>query len=45
MNVDQITEILEFNLMVGFSIDKIQVDLNINKITGMIIGEDTLEVM
>ena len=45
MNIDQITEIEEFNLMVKFSMDKIEIDLDMNKITGLIIGEETLEVM
>ena len=30
--------------MVEFSIDKAELDLDANKITGMIIGEETLEV-
>ena len=45
MNIGQIMEIEELNLMVEFSMDKIEVDLDVNKITGMIIGEETVEVM
>ena len=40
MNVDQIIEMEEFNLMVEFIMDEIEVDLDMNKITGMIIGEE-----
>ena len=42
--IDQIVEIEEFNLVVEFKIDRIEVDLHMNKITGMIIGEEILEV-
>ena len=38
IGIDQIAEIEEF------SMDKIEVDLGTNKITGMIIGGETLEV-
>ena len=31
--------------MVEYSMDKTEVDLGMNKITGMIIGEETVEVM
>ena len=44
IGIDQISKIEEFSLVVEFSMDKIEVDLGMNKITGMIIGEDTLEV-
>ena len=39
IGIDQIAEVEEI------SIDKIEVDLGMNKITGMIIGEGILEVM
>ena len=35
---DQIVEIGEFSLVVEFNMDKIEVDLDMNKITGMIMG-------
>ena len=38
-------EIEKFSLVVEFSMDEIEVDLGMNKITGMIIGEETLETM
>ena len=38
-------EIEGFIKVVEFSMDKIEEDLGLNKITGMIIGVDTLEVM
>ena len=44
IGIIQKVEIEEFNLMVEFSMGKIEVDLGTNKITGMILGEDTLEV-
>ena len=39
IGIDQIAEIEEF------SMDKIEIDLGMDKITGMIIGEETLEVI
>ena len=42
---DQIVVIEEFNLLVEVSMDKIDVSLDMNKVTGMIIGEESLEVM
>ena len=44
MGIDQIEEIEEFSLVVEFSMDKIEVDLGMNKITGMIIGGESLDV-
>ena len=45
IGIDQITEIEEFNLVVEISMDKVEVDQGMNKITGMNIGEEILEVM
>ena len=45
IGVGQLAEIEEFSLVVEFSMDKIEVDLGANKITGVIIGEETLEVI
>ena len=44
IGMDQIVEMEEFSLVVEFSMDKMEVDLGKNKITGMIIGKETLEV-
>ena len=44
IDIDQIVEIEEFNLVVELSMDKIEVDQGMNKITGMIIGEEILKV-
>ena len=41
---DQIVEIEKFNFVIEFKMDKIEVDLGINKITGIIIGEEIVEV-
>ena len=44
IGIDQIAEIEEFSLVVEFSMDKMEVDLGMHKVTGIIIGEETLEV-
>ena len=44
INIDQIVKIEEFTLVVGFNMQKIEVDLDMNKITGMIIWENISEV-
>ena len=44
IDIDQIAEIEEFNLLVEFNMDKIEVDLHMKKITEMTIGEEILEV-
>ena len=45
IDIDQIVEIEECSLVVDLSMDKIEVDQGMNKITAMIIGENILEVM
>ena len=45
IGIDQIVEIEKFSLVITFSLDKIEVVLGTNKITGMITGEETLKVM
>ena len=45
IGMDKIVELEEFSLVVEISMDKIEVDLGMNKITGMIIGEEKIEAM
>ena len=45
IGIEQIAQIGEFNLVVELSMDKLEVDQGISKITGMIIGEEILEIM
>ena len=44
IGIDQIVEIEEFSLVVEFSMDKVEVDLGMNKTIGMIVGQETLQV-
>ena len=45
IGIDHMVEIGDFNLVVEFSMDRtIEVDLGMNKIVGVIIGEEILEV-
>ena len=46
IDIDQIVEIGEFYLVVEFSVDKIlEIDWDMNRIIGMILGQVILEVM
>ena len=45
ISIDQIAEIEDISLVVEFSMDKTEADLDMTKITGMIIGEEIVEVM
>ena len=46
IDIDQRVEIGEFHLVVEYSVDKIiETDWDMNRIIGMILGEETLEVI
>ena len=46
IGIGQMAEIEEFHLVVGYSVDKfIETDQDMNRITGMILEEEILEVM